>query len=51
MGVSDDSRTPTGETPFRLTYGADAVISVEIGLTNYRMQNYIEDKNKEAMRL
>ena len=28
-------RTPTGETPFRLTYGADAVIPAEIGLTSY----------------
>ena len=45
------ARTPTGETPFRLTYGADAVIQAEVGLTSYRMQNYIEDKNKEAMRL
>ena len=43
--------TPTGETPFRLTYGADAVIPAEVGLTNYRVQNYMEDKNEEAMRL
>ena len=42
-------RTPTGKTPFRLTYGADAVIPVEVGLTSYRVQNYTEDKNKEAM--
>ena len=45
------TRTPTGETPFRLTYGADAVIPVEIGLTSYRVQSYTEDKNEEAMRL
>ena len=45
------TRTPTGETPFRLTYGADAIIPTEVGLTSYRVQNYIEDKNKEAMRL
>ena len=51
MGVSDDSRTPTGETPFRLTYGADAVIPAEVGLTSYRVQNYMEDKNEAAMRL
>ena len=43
--------TPTGETPFRLTYGADAVIPAEIGLTSYRIQSYMEDKNEEAMRL
>ena len=43
------ARTPTGETPFRLAYGADAVIPAEIGLTSYRVQSYTEDKNKEAM--
>ena len=42
-------RTPTGKTPFRLTYGVDAVIPVEVGLTTYRVQNYMEDKNEEAM--
>ena len=44
-------RTPTGKTPFQLTYGADAIIPVEVGLTSYHVQNYIEDKNEEAMRL
>ena len=45
------ARTLTGDTPFRLTYGADAVISAEVGLTSYRVQNYMEDKNEEAMHL
>ena len=45
------ARTPTGETPFRLAYGADVVIPAEIGLTSYRVQSYTEDKNEEAMRL
>ena len=45
------ARTPTGETPFRLTYGADAVIPAEIGPTSYRVQSYTKDKNEEAMRL
>ena len=45
------ARTPTGETPFRLTYGADAVIPAEIGLTSYCVQSYTEDKNEEAMRV
>ena len=30
-------RTPTIETPFQLTYGADAVIPAEVGLTSYRV--------------
>ena len=33
------TRTPTRETPFRLTYRADAVIPAEVGLTSYRVQN------------
>ena len=43
------TRTPTGETPFQLAYGADAVIPAEVGLTSYRVENYTEDKNEEAM--
>ena len=49
MGISDDSKDTTGETPFRLTYGADAIITAEVGLTSYRVQNYMEYKNEEAM--
>ena len=45
------ARTPTGETPFRLTYKADAIIPAEVGLISYRVQNYMEDKNEEAIRL
>ena len=45
------ARTPTRETPFRLAYGAYAVIPTEVGLTSYRVENYTKDKNEEAMRL
>ena len=45
------TRTPTGETPFRLVYGSDVVIPAEVGLTSYWVENYDEDKNEEAMRL
>ena len=45
------ARNPTGETPFRLAYGSDAVIPTEIGLTSYRMENYAEEKNEEAIHL
>ena len=45
------ARTPTGETPFRLAYGSDAVIPAEVGLSNYRVRNYAEEKNEEAIRL
>ena len=45
------ARTPTGETPFRLAYGSNAVILAELWLTSYRVENYTEDKNEKAMRL
>ena len=45
------SRTPTRETPFRLAYGSDAVIPIEVGLTSYRVENYAEEENEEAIRI
>ena len=30
------ARTPIGETPFRLTYGTEAVISIEVGVASIR---------------
>ena len=42
---------PTGETPFRLTYGSEAVIPAEVELTSYRVDSHDEGKNDEAMRL
>ena len=30
------ARIPTGETPFRLTYGTEAIISVEVGVASIR---------------
>ena len=44
-------RTPTGETPFRLTYGNEAIIPAEIRLTSYRVDNRDEGRNNEAIRL
>ena len=45
------ARTPTRETPFRLTYGSEAVIPAEVGLTSYMVHNHDKNKNDEAMRL
>jgi hypothetical protein len=44
------ARTPTGETPFRLAYGTEAVIPVEIGLTTWRTMNYDESSNDSQLR-
>ena len=43
--------TPTGETSFCLAYGSMAIIPTEVGLTSYRVGNYDENRNDEAMRL
>ena len=45
------TRTPTGETSFRLTYGSEAVILAEIELTSYKVDNHDERGNDKAMRL
>ena len=45
------ARTPTGETPFRLTYRNEAVIPAEVGLTSYRVHNHDESKNNETIHL
>ena len=45
------TRTPTGETPFRLMYGSKVVIPAEVGLTSYRVHIHDENRNDEAMRL
>ena len=44
-------KTPVGETPFRLTYGTEAVIPVEIGVTSTRQAVFSEEGNDEKLRL
>ncbi|KAI3445131.1 hypothetical protein Pfo_001796 [Paulownia fortunei] len=43
-------RTTTGETPFSLVYGAEAVILAEIEMETHRIQSYDEKENNELMR-
>lgn len=45
------TRTPTGETPFRLTYGTEAVIPVEVGVTSVRRGTFKEGCNDDELRL
>jgi len=45
------ARTPTGETPFWLTYRSEVVIPSKVGLTSYKVDNHNESKNDEAMHL
>ena len=44
-------RTPTGETPFKLAYGSEAVILVEIHMASHRVKKYQAEENEEQFRL
>ena len=43
--------TPTRETPFRLTYGIEAVIPVEVGVTSIRRKVFNEESNDDHLRI
>ena len=43
------ARTPTGETPFKLTYGTEAVIPVEVGVTGTRWAAFNEEENDDKL--
>ena len=45
------AKTPIGETPFRLTYGTEAVIPVEVGVTSTRPAAFSEEENDDKLRL
>ena len=42
-------RTPTGETPFKLAYGSDAVIPAEVHMANHRVTMYQDKDNEEQL--
>ena len=44
------TRTLTGETPFRLTYGTEAVIPVEVVVTSVRRKAFNEKSNDNHLR-
>jgi len=45
------ARIPTRETPFRLTYGIEVVIPVEVGITNVRREVFHEGNNDDQLRV
>ena len=45
------AKTPTGETSFRLTYGTEAVIPVEVGVTSIRREVFNEESNDGHLRI
>ena len=44
-------RTPTGETPFKLAYGSEAVILAEVHMANHRVMTYQDKDNEEQLHL
>ena len=44
-------RTPTGETPFKLAYGSEAVIPAEMYMASHRVMKYQDEENQEQLRL
>ena len=45
------ARTPTGETPFRLTYGTEAVIPVEVEIISMRREFFQEGINDDQLKV
>ena len=46
------TRTPTRETPFRLTYGTEAVIPVEVEITSIRREMFHnKESNNDQLRI
>ena len=44
-------KTPTGETPFKLAYGSEAVIPAKVHMANHRVMLYQDKDNEEQLRL
>ena len=45
------ARTPTRETPFRLTYSTEAVILIKVGVTSIRREVLCEENNDDQLRI
>ncbi|KAM1328947.1 hypothetical protein ACFX2F_013160 [Malus domestica] len=44
-------RTSTGETPFSLAFGIEAVVPVELKQATFRVQNYVQSENDKQLTL
>ena len=51
MGLQDDDENPNRRNPFRLTYGTEAVIPIEVGITNIRRKMFDEENNVDQLRV
>ena len=44
-------RTPTGETPFKMAFGIEAVVPMEVGMSSLRRASYDEQSNDDGRKL
>ena len=44
------TRIPTEETPFKLTYGIDVVIAVEIGITSMKREHFSRRQQQQSVK-
>ena len=51
LGVLRAYRTPIGEMPFKLAFGTEVVIPIEVGLSSLRQAHYDEGSNNDKLRL
>ena len=51
IGYRTTIRTPTGETPFKLAYGSESVISAEVHMASHRVKEYQAKENEVQFRL
>ena len=42
-------KSPIGETPFKLAYGSEAVITAEVHMANRRVMKYQDEDNEEQL--
>ena len=49
MGLLNNTRRSTGETPFSLTYGAEVVLPAEVNLCNARVNGFNPTQNELMM--
>ena len=51
MGLQNHDKNPNRRNPFRLTYGTEAVIPVEVGVTSTRRDAFNEECNDDELRV
>lgn len=50
LGIPTTARSSTGETPFKLAFGTNAFLPVEVGLESYRTQVFNVETNEFGLR-